>query len=481
MVFILNMTKTAQEFYVNLVEKFPFEPTNSQNLLLTKLTDFILDPNNDALFIIKGYAGTGKTTSISTVVNNLWLINKKAVLLAPTGRAAKVISGYSNKQAFTIHKKIYYSKKNKSGGVDFTLQTNKHSNTIFFVDEASMISDSPTGAKLFETGSLLDDLISYVYSGVHCKLVLIGDTAQLPPVKLAISPALDAEKLTLNYKKEAVEIELSEVMRQHADSGILINATDLRLLIANEGFADFQFQLGYPDLIRLIDGYDIEDAINTAYTNIGVEDTTFIVRSNKRANQYNQQIRSKIRGQENEISSGDYIMVVKNNYFWLEETSEAGFIANGDICEILEIFSTKELYGFRFAEVKIRMIDYANQKPFETVLLLDTLTSESPSLSYEESNRLYHEVAKDFAQEKSKYKQLLAIKNSKHFNALQIKFAYAVTCHKSQGGQWKTVFIEQPYLPDGQNIEYLRWLYTAVTRAQEKVYLIGFQDEFFIE
>ncbi|MDO9275195.1 MAG: ATP-binding domain-containing protein [Lutibacter sp.] len=475
------MTKTAQEFYVNLVEKFPFEPTNSQNLLLTKLTDFILDPNNDALFIIKGYAGTGKTTSISTVVNNLWLINKKAVLLAPTGRAAKVIAGYSGKPAFTIHKKIYFPKKNKSGGVDFTLQTNKHSNTIFFVDEASMISDSPTGAKLFETGSLLDDLISYVYSGVHCKLVLIGDTAQLPPVKLAISPALDAEKLTLNYKKEAVEIELSEVMRQHADSGILINATDLRLLIANEGFTDFQFQLGYPDLIRLIDGYDIEDAINTAYTNIGVEDTTFIVRSNKRANQYNQQIRSKIRGQENEISSGDYIMVVKNNYFWLEETSEAGFIANGDICEILEIFSTKELYGFRFAEVKIRMIDYANQKPFETVLLLDTLTSESPSLSYEESNRLYHEVAKDFAQEKSKYKQLLAIKNSKHFNALQIKFAYAVTCHKSQGGQWKTVFIEQPYLPDGQNIEYLRWLYTAVTRAQEKVYLIGFQDEFFIE
>ena len=479
MVFILNMTKTAQEFYVNLVEKFPFEPTNSQNILLTKLTDFILDTNNNALFIIKGYAGTGKTTTISTVVNNLWRIGKKAVLLAPTGRAAKVIAGYSSKPAFTIHKKIYYPKKNKSGGVDFTLQTNKHSNTIFFVDEASMISDSPTGAKLFESGSLLDDLISYVYSGVHCKLVFIGDTAQLPPVKLAISPALDAEKLTLNYQKEVIEIELSEVMRQHADSGILVNATELRLILANEGFSNFQFQLGYPDLIRLIDGYDIEDAINTAYTNIGVEDTTFIVRSNKRANQYNQQIRSKIRGQENEISTGDYIMVVKNNYFWLEETSEAGFIANGDICEILEIFSTKELYGFKFAEVKIRMIDYPDQKPFETVLLLDTLTSESPSLSYEESNRLYQEVAKDFAQEKSKYKQLLAIKNSNYFNALQIKFAYAVTCHKSQGGQWKTVFIEQPYLPDGQNIEYLRWLYTAVTRAQEKVYLIGFQDEFF--
>ncbi len=236
-----------------------------------------------------------------------------------------------------------------------------------------------------------------------------------------------------------------------------------------------------PDLIRLEDGYDIQDAINSAYDNIGVEDTVFIVRSNKRANQYNQQIRSKIRGQENEISTGDFVMVVKNNYFWLKESSDAGFIANGDICEILEIKSIKELYGFRFAEVKIRMIDYPNQKPFETVLLLDTLTSETPSLSYEESNKLYQEVGKDFAHETSKYKQLLGVKNSPYFNALQIKFSYAITCHKSQGGQWKTVFIEQPYLPDGQNVEYLRWLYTAVTSAQDKLYLIGFKDEFFVE
>jgi len=473
------MTKTAPEFYNELVEKFPFEPTISQDSLIKKLAFFIFENNKEALFLIKGYAGTGKTTTISTVVNNLWRVGKKAVLLAPTGRAAKVISGYSKKQAFTIHKKIYFPKKNKAGGVDFTLQPNKHSNTIFIVDEASMIPDTPTGSKLFENGSLLDDLMSYVYSGVQCKLILIGDTAQLPPVKLDISPALDAQKLALNYNKEVTEIELNEVMRQHANSGILINATELRLILANNGFSDFQFELGYPDLIRLIDGYEIEDAINTAYDNIGVEDTAFIVRSNKRANQYNQQIRSKIRGQENEISTGDYVMVVKNNYYWLKDSSEAGFIANGDICEILEIFNIKELYGYRFAEVKIRMIDYPNQKPFETVLLLDTLTSESPSLSYEDSNRLYHEVGKDFAHEKSKYKQLLGIKKSKYFNALQVKFSYAVTCHKSQGGQWKTVFIEQPYLPDGQNVDYLRWLYTAVTRAQEKVYLIGFNDDFF--
>ena len=473
------MTKTAPEFYKDIIEKFPFEATNSQDILIEKLTKFIFETNKEALFLIKGYAGTGKTTTISTVVNNLWRVGKKAVLLAPTGRAAKVISGYSNRQAFTIHKKIYFPKKNKAGGIDFTLQVNKHTNTIFIVDEASMIPDSSSGTKLFENASLLDDLISYVYSGMHCKLILIGDTAQLPPVKLDISPALDANKLALNYNKEVTEIELNEVMRQHADSGILINATELRLILANNGFSNFQFQLGFPDLIRLIDGYEIEDAINTAYDNIGVEDTAFIVRSNKRANQYNQQIRSKIRGQENEISTGDYVMVVKNNYFWLKDASEAGFIANGDICEILEIFNIKELYGYRFAEVKIRMIDYPNQKPFETVLLLDTLSSESPSLSYEDSNKLYHEVGKDFAHESSKYKQLLGIKKSKYFNALQVKFSYAVTCHKSQGGQWKNVFIEQPYLPDGQNVDYLRWLYTAITRAQEKVYLIGFKDDYF--
>ena len=321
--------------------------------------------------------------------------------------------------------------------------------------------------------------MSYVYSGAHCKLILIGDTAQLPPVKLDLSPALDAQKLTLNFDKNVTEIELNEVMRQHAESGILVNATELRYILANNGFNDFKFQLGFPDLIRLIDGYDIEDAINSAYNKFGVEDTAFIVRSNKRANQYNQQIRSKIRGQENEISTGDFVMIVKNNYFWLKESSEAGFIANGDICEILQIFSIKDLYGFRFAEVQIRMIDYPNQKPFETVLLLDTLASESPSLSYEESNKLYHEVGKDFANETSKYKQLLGVKNSKYFNALQVKFSYAVTCHKSQGGQWHTVFVEQPYLPNGIDMEYLRWLYTAITRAKEKLYLIGFNDDFF--
>lgn len=442
--------------------------------------NFIFDNNNHSIFLLKGYAGTGKTTTISTFVNNLWRAGKKAVLLAPTGRAAKVISGYSKRQALTIHKKIYFPKKQKNGSVDFVLQPNKHTDTLFIVDEASMIPDRPQNAKLFENGSLLDDLISYVYSGHNCKIIFIGDTAQLPPVKLTLSPALEADRLNIDYRKEVTEIELDEVMRQQEDSGILANATILRTLIEHES-NHFKFDLNYPDIIRLVDGYDIQDAITMAYNNDGVEDTAFIVRSNKRANQYNQQIRTKIRGQENEISVGDYVMVVKNNYFWLKDSSAAGFIANGDICEILRIRNSKELYGFRFAEVEIRMIDYPDQKPFETVLLLDTLTSESPSLSYEESNKLYEAVKEDFAHEKSKYKQLLSIKKNKYFNALQVKFSYAITCHKSQGGQWKTIFIEQPYLPEGISKEYLRWLYTAVTRAQEKLYLIGFKDEYFEE
>ncbi|TDQ25789.1 ATP-dependent DNA helicase [Tenacibaculum caenipelagi] len=475
------MIQTAPKFYKEILQKFPYAPTQKQSELLDILTHFIFSDDNRALFLLKGYAGTGKTTIISTVVHNLWKIGQKAVLLAPTGRAAKVISGYSNRQAFTIHKKIYFPKKQGNGGVSFVMQPNKHTDTLFIVDEASMISDEKQNAKLFENGSLLDDLISYVYSGKNCKIIFIGDTAQLPPVKLTMSPALEADKLSFEFNKEVTEIELDEVVRQEEGSGILANATDLRLLIQNES-THFQFDLNYPDIIRLQDGYDIQDAITMAYDGeIGVEDTAIIVRSNKRANQYNQQIRTKIRGQENEISTGDYVMVVKNNYYWLKDSSSAGFIANGDICEVMRINVIKELYGFKFAEVEVRMIDYPDMKPFETVLLLDTLASESPSLTYEESNRLYEAVKEDFAQEKSKYKQFMGVKKNKYFNALQVKFSYAMTCHKSQGGQWKTVFIEQPYLPDGASVEYLRWLYTAVTRAQEKLYLIGFKDEYFLD
>ncbi|TYA72054.1 ATP-dependent DNA helicase [Seonamhaeicola marinus] len=470
---------TSSEFYSLIKQQFPFQPTLKQEVVLQQLSDFIFSKSTNALYVLKGYAGTGKTTIVGTIVSNLWKAKKSAVLMAPTGRAAKVIANYSKKEAFTIHKKIYFPKKERGGGVKFVLQPNKHKNTIFIVDEASMIPDTPGESKLFENGSLLDDLMQYVYSGHQCKLLLIGDTAQLPPVKLDISPALDENKISLNYNKDVSKMELDEVVRQEFDSGILANATVLREALSNEIYDYFKFDLnGFKDIVRLVDGYDIMNAINGAYSDLGNEETAIIVRSNKRANLYNQQIRSRILFNENELSAGDYLMVVKNNYFWIKPNTEAGFIANGDIIEVLEIFRIEELYGFRFASVKIRMVDYPKMRPFETVLLLDTIHAETPSLSYEDSNRLYQEVAKDFENE-SNYKKFLKIKANKHFNALQVKFSYAITCHKSQGGQWNTVFVEQPYLPDGINKDYLRWLYTAVTRAKEKLYLIGFKDDFF--
>jgi exodeoxyribonuclease-5 len=473
---------SSSEFYSLIKQGFPFIPTLKQDIVLQQLSEFIFNKSKNSIYLLKGYAGTGKTTIIGTIVTNLWKAKKSAVLMAPTGRAAKVISNYSGKEAFTIHKKIYFPKKDKGGGVTFVLQPNKHKNTIFIVDEASMIPDIPGDSKLFENGSLLDDLMQYVYSGHHCKLLLIGDTAQLPPVKLDLSPALNESTLSLNYNKEVTKMELDEVVRQEKDSGILMNATILREALAHDVYDTFKFNLqGFTDIIRLIDGQEVMDAINDAYSNLGNEETAIIVRSNKRANLYNQQIRNRILFNDNELTAGDYVMVVKNNYFWIKPTTEAGFIANGDIIEVLEIFKIEELYGFRFAEVKVRMVDYPKMRPFETVLLLDTISAETPSLSYDESNRLYQEVMKDFQDETSNYRKFLKVKNNKHFNALQVKFSYAITCHKSQGGQWHTVFVEQPYLPNGIDKEYLRWLYTAVTRAKEKLYLIGFKDDFFEE
>ena len=472
---------TEGSFYRLLAERFPHESTPKQTVALQKLATFILSKDNDRVFLLKGYAGTGKTTLIGTLVNSLWKTTRKAVLMAPTGRAAKVMSNYSNTKAFTIHRKIYFPKKQSGGGVQFVLAPNKHRNTIFIVDEASMIPDAPVDSKLFENGALLDDLMQFVYSGHNCKLILIGDTAQLPPVHLELSPALDANKLSLNYNKEVVKLELDEVVRQTEDSGILMNATLLREQLQGSFFDTFQFDVNpFEDIVRLIDGYEIQEAIDASYSENGKEETAFIVRSNKRANLYNENIRSRILFLENELAVGDFMMVVKNNYFWLKPNSEAGFIANGDIIEILEIFSIKELYGFKFAEVKVQMVDYPNQRPLETVLLLDTIQATTPSLSYEDGNRLYQEVMKDYAHETSKYKKFMSVKTNKYFNALQVKFSYAITCHKSQGGQWNTVFVEQPYLPNGVDKEYLRWLYTAVTRAKKQLYLIGFKSDFFV-
>ncbi|MGO3707592.1 MAG: ATP-dependent DNA helicase [Mesonia hippocampi] len=470
----------SQELYQLLRDDFKFSPTQEQDLALQKITSFLFNKEENT-FILKGYAGTGKTTLIGCLVKNLWKIKVSPSLMAPTGRAAKVMTNYSGYQAQTIHRKIYYPKK---AGVklQFVLQPNKHKNTVFIVDEASMISDMSNQGSLFDNGSLLDDLMQYVQSGKNCKLILVGDTAQLPPVNLDKSPALDADNLALKYQENVSQIELSEVVRQQQESGILLNATHLREQLQTDFYDDFKFSphVG-KDFERLIDGHEIMSAINESYSSLGHEETAIIVHSNKRANLYNQQIRSRILFREDEIAAGDYLMVVKNNYFWVKPSSDAGFIANGDIIEILEIFAIKSLYGFRFAEVKVKMVDYPKMRAFETVVMLDTLSVNSPALPYEDANKLYEEVQKDYADERTKYKRFLKVKNNKYFNALQVKFSYAITCHKSQGGQWHTVFVEQPYLKNGITKEYLRWLYTACTRAKEQLYLIGFKDDFFIE
>ena len=467
-------------FYLDLLKDFSHEPTVKQDSALHIVSKFLLSQNYEELFLLKGYAGTGKTSIVGTLVKNSWKINKNLVLLAPTGRAAKVISNYSNKEAFTIHKKIYYPKSKKGGGISFSLQKNKHKNTIFIVDESSMIPNTSPDSILFDKGSLLSDLIQYVYSGHQCKLILIGDTAQLPPIKLDISPALDKGTLENYFNKKVVTIELDEVVRQEKGSGILWNASCIRESLEDEFYDTFKFEKeNFPDIIRPYDGQELMSALEDSYLNSGDEESVFIVRSNKRAFLYNQNIRSRILYKEEELSVGDHLMVVKNNYFWLETTSEAGFIANGDIIEILEIYSIKELYGFKFATVNVKMIDYPRMAAFETVLILDTLSSEIASLSSEDSNKLYQEVLKDYEHETSKYKKFLSVKKNIYFNALQVKFSYAITCHKSQGGQWDTVFVEQPYLPNGIDKDYLRWLYTAITRAKKKLYLIGFKDDFF--
>ncbi len=473
-------TMDVSHFYSLLKSSFPHQTTEGQDLALQQLSKYILSKENNEIFLLKGYAGTGKTTLVGTLVTNLWKLKWSSVLLAPTGRAAKVVSNYSNKEAFTIHKKIYYPKSRKGSGVTFSLKPNKHRKTLFIVDEASMIPDVNQDSKLFENGSLLEDLIQYVDQGHQCKLLLIGDTAQLPPVKLEISPALDQELLSFQYHKEVITVQLDEVVRQKQGGGILHNATKLRTCLDDQAYESFRFALqDFKEVVRPTDGMELMDAIQDAYHQLGTEGAAIIVRSNKRANLYNQNIRNRILFQEEELSAGDHLMVVKNNYFWVKPQSEAGFIANGDVIQVLEIFEFKDLYGFRFAEVSVQMVDYPKMRPFECTLLIDTLSSESASLSYEDSNRLYEAVKEDYAEEKSNYKKFLSIKNNRYFNALQVKFSYAITCHKSQGGQWHTVFVEQPYLPNGVDKEYLRWLYTAITRAKEKLYLIGFKNEFF--
>lgn len=468
-------------FHNILSEKFRFEPTASQVKGFEKIAHFLSDAPDDSLLLIKGYAGTGKTTLIGHLVQQLSRIRKKSVLMAPTGRAAKVLSAYAGKNALTIHKKIYFPKVDSGGGsVQFSLKENKHTHTIFIVDESSMIGDDRQQSKLFENGSLLHDLVHYVTNGEKCKLIFVGDTAQLPPINLGLSPALDEQELAAQFNATVYSITLEDVVRQQAESGILFNATSIRELLVGDQFEGFKFHLeGFKDVQRIIEGNEFLELLNNALDEDGIDQTVLIVRSNKRANLYNKSIRERILFLESDLAIGDQLMVVKNNYFWLGADSQPGFIANGDVIRINRINKYVDRYDMKFAEVSVQMVDYPDEPAFDTVLLLETLNSETANLGYEQSQLLYQKVSLDHANEKSKYKRFLKVKNDPYFNALQVKYSYAITCHKSQGGQWKNVFVEQPYLPEGSNKDYFRWLYTALTRAKERLFLIGFGKEYF--
>jgi len=460
--------------YSRLLEHLQYEPTEGQMQLFQKLAVFISETTSQKIFIVKGYAGTGKTTSVAAVVRLLEELKINIVLLSPTGRAAKVLSNYTGKPAFTIHKKIYRQKSLNDGVGAFVLNRNEHKNTIFIVDEASMIANRAEQS-IFGSGSLLDDLISFVTSGEHCKLVLIGDNAQLPPIGFSQSPALDV--CEMEKYGVAGDTQLQDVVRQAAKSGILHNATLLRKNIENLIPEIPRFSLKkYPD-IEAITGGEIMEKLSDAYDRYGDRETIVVCRSNKRANRYNQGIRSKIQYREEQLTQGDRLMVVKNCYQALESVEEINFIANGDIVDLLRIRKYEERYGLHFAEAVLRFPDYNNTE-ITTKIMLDTLLSETPSLNNEQQRQLFLDVSEDYAHILNKRKRYASIREDLYFNALQIKYAAAVTCHKAQGGQWKAVFIDYPFFGNAPiTIDDLRWLYTAFTRATEKLYLVNFDEK----
>ena len=457
-----------------LKNKFPYDPTSDQLKLFLLFDRFLKEGGPDTL-LIKGYAGTGKTSIISALVNILPLFNYKFMLLAPTGRAAKVLSSYSKRKAFTIHKIIYKLVQNKNTGeFRFKRVKNYRKNTIFFVDEASMIYDD----QQFGKKGLLKDLTDFVFEDSSNKIVFIGDTAQLPPVGQEYSGALDKENLELRYGLEINDHELKEVVRQEQQSGILINATELREKIDLEEFEIKLNTRSYRDIFRM-QSDKMEDGIRYAYQKFGIEDSIIICLSNKQANMYNQFIRRNILFFENEIDAGDYIMIVKNNYYWIDEGSKAGFLANGDFAEVLKISNTEERYGFRFADLSLRLVDYPDHPHIDAKVILNTLHEPTPSLSNEDNQKLYECVSNEYEGiTKKEFNQAMA--DDPFLNALQIKFTYAITCHKSQGGQWPVVFLDQGYLRnDSIDISFLRWLYTGITRATKELYLVNFKESFF--
>ena len=462
------------QFEEHIKSYVPFRLTNDQEKLLHVLHDFLSYDIGKKTFVLKGYAGTGKTTMVSALVKALGKWNYTSMLLAPTGRAAKVLTGYSKRRAFTIHKMIY-STRRVSGRMQFVLKNNTFKRTIFIIDEASMIGNQAG----INGKSLLEDVMSYVYNGEKCHIIFVGDTAQLPPVHEDVSKALDPMFLTKAYYTNVFTYELEEVVRQEEDSGILFNATSIRKDIKRgEGIPKLNDSIGN-DVFK-ITGETLQEELEDAYSR-NLEGAIVVCRSNKRANLFNQQIRARVLFKEEEIEGGDLMMVVKNNYAWLPGDSKAGFIANGDIIEIKAIRRIEEIYGFRFATALVKLIDYPDELPFETKLFMEAIDIEQTSLPRAKLKELYYAIEEDYLEDYPyKKDRIEMILKDPYFNALQVKFAYAVTCHKSQGGQWDTVFIDQGYLTKEMiDTNYLRWLYTAITRAKEKLYLVNFHQDFF--
>jgi exodeoxyribonuclease-5 len=466
---------TPQSTYADLKGFFPFEPTEDQDVLLKKLALYLsVKRIHPEVLIVKGYAGTGKTTVLRSVVAAHKKHQRKIVLMAPTGRAAKVMSGAAGKNAFTIHRSLYRPSVSNGGVANFVLSNNPHKNTTFVVDEAGLVAtnnDSTLGGN-----SLLEDLLTYVFSDPSNGLVLVGDPAQLPPVGQQQSPALSADWF-IGAGINATEHTLRMVVRQALDSHILKNATQLRELIESDSSEPPKLIPG-EDFIQIEDGYHLQEIFEQLYASKS-EGNTMVVRSNKKANNYNQGIRGRIKFQEDQISAGDQFMVVRNNYFWLPETSKMGFIANGEIGEVRSIRNVHERYGLTFCEATVVFVDYPSEDAIDVILNLSTLSSEGPALSSAQSNALYEQMLAKFSYLSSKKKIYEAIKNDPYYNALQVKFSYVITCHKSQGGQWEQVIIEHPYLPDGPSPIYYKWLYTALTRASQKAYLLGFPPDWF--
>lgn len=460
-----------------IIHNFPHTPTNEQLFALNTLSDFLLSTDCDSLLLLKGYAGTGKTSLVGALVKTMVELKQKSVLLAPTGRAAKVLSDYAGQKASTIHKKIYRQKTFSNEPSGFLPSDNLHKDTLFIVDEASMISNQGIDSHIFGSGRLLDDLIHYVYSGENCRLILMGDTAQLPPVMQVESPALQPDVLrTYNLNIEVVQ--LTEVVRQDNNSGILHNATLLRDSLRNNQVEIFpKLQLnGFTDILK-INGDELIEAISNAYNSDGIDETIIISRSNKRANIYNNGIRNQILYREEELSTGDRLMVVKNNYFWTRNYKEMDFIANGEIVQVLRVKNTTEIYGFRFCDVTVRFQDYDLE--IDMKILLDTLQTEAPALPKELNDKLFYAILEDYQDIPSKAGKMKKMKEDPHYNVTQIKYAYAITCHKAQGGQWMNVFLDIGYITEEMlGEDFYRWLYTAMTRATHRLYLVNLPDQF---